>query len=358
MKKIVFLILIVFALKVFGQITIETEMPEKIEAGTIFEVKLKIRNDYNQDIKIRLKDKIIINSNGINIECLEKTIKAKQETLFVYPSITISVPGDYNLGKPEIEYVNPKTKKTEKINSKDRQIKVTGKKLNALNKIETIYQCNGISSKSTQISTGTITTSITTNLPKTLVTQKQPANQKPAQKKSGQTTKNKSTENPELLEKNSLNQKNENQNNLFLATIIFLLALIAGFTAYKKYLENKTLKTQKKEDLKHENVSENQTILFKAIKEFEKGNKKEAYLMTGQAIRNLIKQKHGIKKEITQQEALKISKKQPYYKQLKKAFQLISMVGFARYKPNKKDFEYITKTAETIKKNSVYKNKC
>ncbi len=139
--------------------------------------------------------------------------------------------------------------------------------------------------------------------------------------------------------------------------IIFIILLIVIYFIYKKYYkkikkvesEIKNIVIEKPFDYK----KESKKLLKKAKVLFEKEKYKDAYEKAGQALRLYLSYKHGLKKEVTNDEIIKYLKnKNKEVKLIKECFDLCSLVEFAKYKANKKDFEKIIKQGEEIIKSS------
>lgn len=86
-------------------------------------------------------------------------------------------------------------------------------------------------------------------------------------------------------------------------------------------------------------LKEARKLLKKAEKEFEKKNYKDAYGLANKSIRMFLCMSNGISQEMTNYEILRDIEGIP--KDTKEIFDLCCLVGFAKYKPNKKDFSEI-----------------
>jgi len=153
---------------------------------------------------------------------------------------------------------------------------------------------------------------------------------------------------------NSDNENDFSKNYFWLWLILLLVALImAGYFVYKKYykkikkVENeiKNIIIEKPFDYKKESSK----LLNRAKVLFEKEKYKDAYEKAGQAIRLYLSYKHGLKKEVTNEGVVRYLKnKNKKIKSIKECFDLCSLVEFAKYKANKRDFEKIVKLGEEI----------
>ena len=139
--------------------------------------------------------------------------------------------------------------------------------------------------------------------------------------------------------------------------VIFTALLLVSYFIYKKYYkkikkiekEIKNVVIEKQFDYKEEASR----LLNHAKDLFEKEKYKDAYEKAGQAIRLYLSYKHGLKKEVTNDEIIKYLKdKNKEIKPIKECFDLCSLVEFAKYKANKRDFEKIVELGEEIIKSN------
>ncbi len=139
--------------------------------------------------------------------------------------------------------------------------------------------------------------------------------------------------------------------------VLFIALLLVSYFIYKKYYkkikkeikETIQMTKEKQFDYKKEAIK----LLDKAKDLFEKGKYKDAYEKVGQAIRLYLSYKYGLKREVTNDEIIKYLKnKNKEVKLIKRCFDLCSLVEFAKYKANKKDFEKIVGLGEEIIKSS------
>ncbi|MFP4567634.1 MAG: hypothetical protein ACLFN8_01690 [Candidatus Woesearchaeota archaeon] len=145
------------------------------------------------------------------------------------------------------------------------------------------------------------------------------------------------------------NGKKEKKNYWQLLIIISLITILSYF-AYKKIHKkskpeksNAEKKTEKPFDYKKESL----LLLQKSKKLFEKEEYKDAYGAAGQALRLYLSYENKLNKEITNDEIIDYLKKhKKNYKEAKECFDLCSLVEFAKYEANKKDFNKIIKIIE------------
>ena len=95
---------------------------------------------------------------------------------------------------------------------------------------------------------------------------------------------------------------------------------------------------------------EAERLLIEAKKLFEQGRYKDAYMKAGQSLRLYLSYEHGLQKELTNEEVLNYLKKtKKSINHIKECFNLCSLVEFAKYQANDKDFDQISITvAKTI----------
>lgn len=161
---------------------------------------------------------------------------------------------------------------------------------------------------------------------------------------------NKNVKNVELQK----TEKEKKNNYLwFLLVIIIILVSTLGYFIYKKLNKKHSLETpvvtkkivKKPFDYKLESMK----LIEKSIKLFEQKRYKDAYGMASQAVRLFLSYKNGLNKEITNDEIINFLRKQnKEYKEVKECLDLCSLVEFAKYEPNKKDFDKIVKIAKKI----------
>jgi len=135
--------------------------------------------------------------------------------------------------------------------------------------------------------------------------------------------------------------------------IILIILLTIGYYFYKKYYKKKQGKikeetiTIKKKPFDY--LGEAKKLLNKAKKLFEESRHKDAYEKAGQSLRLYLSYKHNLKKETTNDEIIHFLKKlEINTNKIKECFGLCSLVEFAKYKANKKDFDKITEFIQKI----------
>ncbi|MCC7574787.1 DUF4175 domain-containing protein [Candidatus Woesearchaeota archaeon] len=146
------------------------------------------------------------------------------------------------------------------------------------------------------------------------------------------------------------NGEKEKKNYWWVLPVIILLALV-GYFAYKKLHQKPEPESviKKKIEKPYDYKKESLKLLEKSKKEFAFKKYKDAYGTAGQALRLYLSYENKLNKEITNDELidyLKQNKKS--HKEIKECFDLCSLVEFAKYEANKKDFERIIDIATNI----------
>ena len=157
---------------------------------------------------------------------------------------------------------------------------------------------------------------------------------------------NKTVQNVELQK-----SEKEKQNYWWIIPLLILLGLL-GYFAFKK-LNNKhhqgTDVIKKKKEKPFDYKSESIKLLEESKKLFEHKQYKDAYGTAGQALRLFLSYENKLNKEITNDEIIKyLREHKQRYKEVKEAFDICSLVEFAKYKANKKDFDKIINHAKKI----------
>jgi hypothetical protein len=133
---------------------------------------------------------------------------------------------------------------------------------------------------------------------------------------------------------------------IILATLIFITNKV-----YQKYNPKQTpqIIPQKKKEKPYNYKKASKQLLEKSKKLFEQKQYKDAYEKSSQAIRLFLSHTNDLKKETTNDELIKhLKEKNQKTTELKKCFDLCSLVEFAKYSPNKSDFKKITTFAEKL----------
>jgi len=149
-----------------------------------------------------------------------------------------------------------------------------------------------------------------------------------------------------------LQKSEKDKQNYWWILLILLLLTVFGYFAYKR-LNNKphqeTDVVEKKKEKLFDYKSESIKLLEKSKKLFRQEQYKDAYGTAGQALRLFLSYENKLNKEITNDEIIKYLRyHKQEYKEAKECFDLCSLVEFAKYKANKKDFDKIINHAKKI----------
>lgn len=152
----------------------------------------------------------------------------------------------------------------------------------------------------------------------------------------------------------TLDMKKEKKNmNLWVIIIIILLG-IGVYIAYTKFIQKKKTKEEttsiiKKPKKTYNYLLESKKLLEESKKEFTEKKYKDAYSKANQALRIFLSYENKLNKKTTNDEIISFLKKEKKtYKEVKDCFDLCSLVEFAKYTANKKDFDTIYNTAKKI----------
>ncbi len=150
-----------------------------------------------------------------------------------------------------------------------------------------------------------------------------------------------------------LKQPTKQTTKIAIPLIIATIVLILSFLIYKKLNKKQPTNTTKqklKPIVRKINYKlESKKLIEKAKKLFEEKKYKDAYGTAGQALRLFLSYENNLNKEITNDEIIKyLKQKQKEHKQIKECFDLCSLVEFAKYETNKKDFDKIISKTEQI----------
>lgn len=123
-----------------------------IRVGDGVTIMIRFTNPFDAEIPIRIVDKNIFGDNGVEIQCLERTLPNQKEVTLAYDPIRPYAPGTYRLEAASVTYTNPETGKEETVESNELDIVVNGTAANGQGQaqgITTIYECGGQSMRST-----------------------------------------------------------------------------------------------------------------------------------------------------------------------------------------------------------------
>ena len=159
----------------------------------------------------------------------------------------------------------------------------------------------------------------------------------------------------DTVENVKLTQQNDKKNNFWKILLWGLIIIVLGYFAYKKLM----VKFRKKKTIEPESPSkpvkpfdhkkEALSMLERSKELFAGKDYKEAYGRAGQALRLYLSYENHLRKEVTNDEIIDyLRKHKKSHLDAKECFDLCSLVEFAKYEANKKDFDKILKYAEKI----------
>ena len=143
-----------------------------------------------------------------------------------------------------------------------------------------------------------------------------------------------------------INDNKEKRNYLWILPLILLLAVLSYFAFRKLWKRETSKEVAKQNDIgkQFDYKKESLEMLKKAKQLFEKKEYKDAYMLAGQSLRLYLSYKNNLKKETTNDEIIEYLKKHKKpFKEAKECFDICSLVEFAKYQANKKDFNKIIK---------------
>ncbi len=157
---------------------------------------------------------------------------------------------------------------------------------------------------------------------------------------------NKTIEKVELIK----NTEKENRNYWWIIPALIILGLL-GYFVYKKIYKKKIKGdvVVKNEEKPFDYKKESRKLLEESKKSFEIKEYKDAYGKAGQALRLYLSYENNLKKEITNDEIIiHLKKHKKEYQKIKECFDMCSLVEFAKYEANKKDYNKIINETEKI----------
>lgn len=149
--------------------------------------------------------------------------------------------------------------------------------------------------------------------------------------------------------KNVMLQKENKKNYWWILLVLLLIAITLLGYLFKRKKSKPVVDTVKKQEKTFDYKAESIKLIKTAKKLFEQKRFKDAYGTVGQAVRLFLSYENHLNIEITNDEIinyLRDHKKE--YKKVKECFDLCSLVEFAKYQANKKDFDKIINYAEKI----------
>ncbi|MBW2967014.1 hypothetical protein KY362_00865 [Candidatus Woesearchaeota archaeon] len=131
-----------------AELTVEKEVG-KLTAGSDASVVLKFENPWDMDLPVRIVDKNIIGNSGLDIQCLEAVIPAKESEV-EYEAFKVYDAGEFKLGPAEVHYTHPNGSSMI-AKSEEVDVKVKGESVMGAQSVSTIFQCDGQNMRSTSM---------------------------------------------------------------------------------------------------------------------------------------------------------------------------------------------------------------
>ena len=147
--------------------------------------------------------------------------------------------------------------------------------------------------------------------------------------------------------------KQEEMNVFFWIIPIIMGSLFVAFYFYYRYQKKKRILesdgTKHSVEKPFDYKSEAKRLLLEAEELYRQKKYKDAYGKAGQALRLYLSYEYGLRKELTNEEIIRFlkTKKQPY-SEIKRCFDLCSLVEFAKYTADEKEFHTIRSTVGNI----------
>jgi hypothetical protein len=154
------------------------------------------------------------------------------------------------------------------------------------------------------------------------------------------------------VEKVELESEN-NEERMYWWLLWVVLGCAAGYVVYRRIRKSSQKSMLEPETKKHEppfdHVKESKMLLQRAQKLFEEKKYKDAYGTAAQGLRLYLRYENGLEAELTNDDVVGFLRRhRKPYMQVKKCFDLCSLVEFARYEANKQDFARIIRYAQKV----------
>ena len=161
MKKSNILTIMICLLIIFSgtvsakQLSVRKVIPiSDIKTGDNVNITLEFENPFNRSIPIKIQDNNILGNNGLEIQCYEYELPDRQLTQIAYDfPIQAFSSGEFTLDQATVTYTNPETGAQESV--KTQPVKIVIKQGQAAGQqqgITQIYNCGGVSMRSTSVS--------------------------------------------------------------------------------------------------------------------------------------------------------------------------------------------------------------
>lgn len=125
-----------------------------IKTGDSVSIALQFENPFNKSIPVTIQDNNVLGGNGFEIQCYEYTLPDNPAATMSYDfPIQAFSAGDFFLPPTNVTYKNPDTEEQETVKSEPLIVSIKQDTSSGLQQgITTVYNCNGVSMRSTSYS--------------------------------------------------------------------------------------------------------------------------------------------------------------------------------------------------------------
>ncbi len=125
-----------------------------IKTGDSVNISLEFANPFNKPVPVTIQDNNVLGNNGLEIQCYQYTLPDNPDTTVSYDfPIQAFSAGDFTLDSASVTYENPDTGSQETIKSEPVKISIKqGASSGQQQGVTSIYNCNGVSMRSTSYS--------------------------------------------------------------------------------------------------------------------------------------------------------------------------------------------------------------
>ncbi|MBW2964490.1 hypothetical protein KY363_03445 [Candidatus Woesearchaeota archaeon] len=135
-----------------AELSVEKKVSEKtLEVGGSATVELSFDNPFSSDVAVQISDRNVLGNNGLEIECMEFSVRPGKSTM-QYDPIDLYSSGDFALDSVVVNYTDPDTGNAISVSSEELDVTVKGTSTGGMQGIKKVYQCNGVNMQSTSFS--------------------------------------------------------------------------------------------------------------------------------------------------------------------------------------------------------------
>ncbi len=137
------------------QLTVTKVIPNTyIKTGDSVSISLEFDNPFNKSLPVTIQDNNVLGNNGLEIQCYEYILPDNPHTGISYDfPIHAYTSGEFTLDQATVTYTNPETGTQESVRSEPVKISIKpGLSTGQQQGITKIYNCGGVSMRSTSIS--------------------------------------------------------------------------------------------------------------------------------------------------------------------------------------------------------------